>query len=148
MLFLGPLAFATPWILAALVSLPVIWWLIRITPPAPSQVSFPAIRLLAGLNPEEDTPNSTPWWLLLLRLLIAALVITALARPLIPSGTAIPDGGPILLVVDDGWDAGRDWETRRDRALRVLDQAERQNRAVALLTTAPPPADAANPGEV
>ncbi|MDF1790823.1 MAG: DUF4159 domain-containing protein [Thalassobaculaceae bacterium] len=138
MLTLGPLVFAVPWALAALAVLPVLWWLLRVIPPAPQRISFPAIRLLEGLRPEEDTPHSTPWWLLLLRLLIATLVILAIARPLIPSGTAIPPGGPILLVVDDGWSAARDFEARRDRVLRILDQAERENRPVALVTTADP----------
>ena len=143
MLTLGPLAFATPWVLAALAALPVIWWLLRVIPPAPQRVTFPAIRLLEGLRPREDTPHATPWWLLLLRLLIAALVILAIARPLIPSGTTIPPGGPIVLVIDDGWASARDFETRRARALRILDQAEREARPVALLTTA-----AATLGEV
>lgn len=143
MLTLGPLAFAVPWALAALAALPLIWWLLRVIPPAPQQVTFPAIRLLEGLRPSEDTPHATPWWLLLLRLLIAALVILAVAGPLIPSGTAIPPGGPIVLVIDDGWASGRDFETRRARALRVLDQAEREARPVALLTTAAPA-----PGEI
>lgn len=138
MLTLGAFAFAVPWALAALAALPVLWWLLRVIPPSPQRISFPAIRLLHGLKPEEDTPHSTPWWLLLLRLLIAILVILAIARPLIPSGTAIPAGGPILLVFDDGWSSARDFETRRDRALRILDQAERENRPVALVTTADP----------
>lgn len=138
MLILGPLAFAVPWALAALAALPILWWLLRVIPPAPQRISFPAIRLLEGLRPEEDTPHSTPWWLLLLRLLIVTLVILAIARPLIPSGTALPAGGPILLVFDDGWSSARDFEARRDRALRILDQAERENRAVALVTTADP----------
>jgi len=142
MLTLGPLAFAVPWALTALAALPVLWWLLRIIPPAPQRVSFPAIRLLEGLRPREDTPHTTPWWLLLLRLVIAALVILAIGRPLIPSGTVVPEGGPILLVIDDGWAAGRDFEARRQRAIRILDQAERQNRPVALLTTA-----ARRPGE-
>src|SRR3546814_14772391 len=108
MLTLGPLAFAVPWALTALAALPVLWWLLRIIPPAPRRVSFPAVRLLEGLRPREDTPHTTPWWLLLLRLLIAALVILAIGRPLIPSGTMVPGGGPILLAID----AGRSEERR------------------------------------
>ena len=30
-----PLAFAAPAVLAALVALPIIWWLLRLTPPRP-----------------------------------------------------------------------------------------------------------------
>ena len=81
MLTLGSLAFASPWLLMALLALPLLWWLLRVTPPAPRYVNFPAVSLLSGLRAREETPARTPWWLLLLRLLIAALVILALAHP-------------------------------------------------------------------
>ena len=83
MLALGSLAFASPWLLAPLVALPIIWWLLRVTPPAPRRVVFPAIRLLFGLTPREETPARTPLWLILLRMALAALVIVAAAHPLL-----------------------------------------------------------------
>ncbi|HEX9488675.1 MAG TPA: BatA domain-containing protein, partial [Stellaceae bacterium] len=63
MLALGPLAFAAPWLLLGLAVLPVLWWLLRVTPPAPRRVRFPALRLLLGLTPREETPAQTPLWL-------------------------------------------------------------------------------------
>src|SRR5260370_36481218 len=83
MLSLGSLAFASPWLLAALAALPVIWWLLRGTPPAPRRIAFPAIRLLLGLTPREETPARTPWRLILFRTALAALGLTALAHPLL-----------------------------------------------------------------
>src|SRR5690606_35403783 len=78
-----PLTFGTPLILTALLALPVLWWLLRVTPPQPRRTVFPPLRLLRGLEDEEQTPAATPWWLLLLRLAVAALVILALADPLL-----------------------------------------------------------------
>ncbi len=83
MLQLGPLAFLSAPILGALLMLPLIWWILRISPPAPRMVRFPAIRLLFGLRQDEETPARTPLWLLLLRMLLAALVILALAHPIL-----------------------------------------------------------------
>ncbi|MGA8381722.1 MAG: BatA domain-containing protein, partial [Stellaceae bacterium] len=83
MLALGSLAFASPWLLAALAGLPIVWWLLRVTPPAPRHIAFPAIRLLVGLTPREETPARTPLWLILLRMALAALVIVAAAHPLL-----------------------------------------------------------------
>src|SRR3954463_1236717 len=100
MLALGSLAFASPWLLAALVALPGIWWLLRVTPPAPRRIVFPAIRLLLGLTPREETPARTPWWLILLRTVLAALVILALAHPLLHPQGALPGGGPPTLTID------------------------------------------------
>ena len=77
MLTLGSLAFASPWLLVVLAALPLIWWLLRVTPPAPRRIAFPAIWLLLGLIGREETPAHTPLWLILLRITLAALVIFA-----------------------------------------------------------------------
>jgi hypothetical protein len=137
MLALGSLAFASPWLLAALAALPVIWWLLRVTPPAPRDIAFPAIRLLLGLVPREETPARTPWWLILLRTLIAALIIIALAHPLLNPQTRLTGAGPVALVIDDGWAAARDWRRRQAAAIDILAEAERDDRQIVLVTTAP-----------
>src|SRR3984885_10189959 len=129
--------FAAPWVLLALPALPLLWWLLRVTPPAPRRGPFPAIRLLMGLHAREETPARTPWWLLLLRMVAATLVILALARPVLDAGSTLAGSGPVLLVVDNGWASAGDWPRRMQAANTLLDRAERAGREVALLATAP-----------
>ncbi len=138
MLTLGSLAFGAPLALLALLSLPVLWWLLRITPPTPRQVTFPPLRLLLLIKPKEETPAHTPLWLLLLRLLIAALVILALAEPVLNPQTSQNDDRPLVLVIDDAWTATPRWRERLGRADAILESAQRDGRAAMLLTTAPP----------
>lgn len=133
---LGPLAFAAPWLLLALPALPVLWWLLRVSPPAPRVQGFPAIRLLRDLPPVEETPHRTPWWLLLLRVVAAALLILGLARPVWQPGAGGGGSGPLLLVLDNGWAAAPDWPARMASASAALDAAAREGRRVALLATA------------
>lgn len=130
-------AFASPWILTALVSLPILWWLLRITPPAPKQLRFPAIRLLFSLSSKEETPDASPLWLIILRLTAATLLIVALAHPLFSPGTPLPGNGPVVLVVDDGWASARDWPVRQNALSHAVDQADRDERPIVLVTTAP-----------
>ncbi len=137
MLALGPIAFAAPWLLGAVVVLPVVWWLLRLTPPVPRLVRFPAVRLLRDLMAREETPAQTPPWLLVLRLAIGALVIVALAGPVLHSNAALPGGGPVVLVIDDGWSAARDWPARQTLLAELLTRAERQGRPVVVAATAP-----------
>jgi hypothetical protein len=139
MLALGSFAFASPWLLAALAALPVIWWLLRVTPPAPRRVAFPAIRLLLGLAPREEVPARTPWWLILLRIVLAALVIVALAHPLLNPQARLAGSGPLALIIDDGWTAAHDWSRRQSAALDLLAEAQREGRKIVLVTTAPLP---------
>ncbi len=77
-----PLGFAEPLVLIGLVTLPALWLLLRLIPPRPRRIDFPPTRLLLEIAPREETPARTPWWLTLLRLLLAGLVIVAAAGPL------------------------------------------------------------------
>jgi hypothetical protein len=137
MVILGALVFLAPAILAALILLPVIYWLLRVTPPAPRRLSFPAIRLLLGLDAQEETPERMPWWLLVMRLALAALIIVALAHPVLNPAAALPGNGPVLLVVDNGWAAGKAWTQRQDALRAAVDKADRAGRDLLLLATAP-----------
>ena len=130
------MTFAAPLALVALAALPLLWWLLRVTPPSPRQERFPAIRLLLGLNPAEETPARTPWWLLMLRIVAAGLVILALARPVLDSTGSMAGSGPVLLVIDNGWASAAEWPRRMQMASTVLDRAARAGRTVALLATA------------
>lgn len=78
-----PLSFGAPMVLFGLLALPVIWWLLRFTPPRPQTELFPPLKILARVLKREETPRQSPWWLTLLRLLMAALVIMALADPVL-----------------------------------------------------------------
>jgi len=133
---LSALSFGAPWILAALAALPVLWWLLKVTPPQPRRILFPPIRLLLGLKDEEQTPAHTPWWLLLLRLAAACLLILALADPLLGRVVKILGDGPLVLVVDNGWTAAKHWDQRQTLIADLLRAAG--DRPVAIVPTATP----------
>jgi hypothetical protein len=129
-----PLGFAQPLVLLGLLSLPVLWWLLRLVPPRPQRVEFPPTRLLFAIAPKEETPARTPWWLVLLRLLLAALVIVAAAGPIWnPPIAASSRGAPLLLLIDDGWPAAAAWDQRLRTADEMIARAEADNRGVAVL---------------
>jgi hypothetical protein len=130
-----PLGFASPMILLGLLSLPVLWWLLRLIPPRPLRIEFPPTRLLLNIKPKEDTPSRTPWWLTLLRLTLATLVILAAAGPLWNPPVANTTGAtPIALLIDDGFSAAASWDARLRTADDIVGRAEANNRGVALVT--------------
>lgn len=132
------LTFLTPWALVGLGALPVIWWLLRFTPPKPQHVRFPPLRLLLDLIPREEQPDKTPWWLLLLRLALAALLILAVAHPLLsPSDATRFAGNPVLIVVDDSWAAAKDWDARLAVLQDLTASAEQAGVPVTVASTTP-----------
>ncbi len=137
---LGALAFLNPMLLGALVALPIIYWLLRTVPPRPRRIEFPATRILVGLENKDKTPAKTPWWLTLIRMLAAALVILALAEPVLnPSrDKGLKGAGPVVLVVDNGWASATRFNERLRLVDRLIAEAEAQNRPVLIAQTAPP----------
>ena len=143
----GPFLFGAPGALFALLALPALWWLMRATPPPPQRATFPPTRLLLGLRTDEQSRERAPWWLVLFRMLAAALLIFAFARPsLAPSATEEAASGRTLIVIDDGWTAAPFWTDVRNAANAAIADAERANAPIFLLLTAPS-APARDPGE-
>jgi hypothetical protein len=70
---------------------------------------------------------------------LAGLVILGLAQPLLNPSARFTGDGPLVLVVDDGWAAAHDWAARQRLIGELVDQADRQNRGVVLVPTAPLP---------
>ena len=129
-----PLGFAEPLVLIGLLTLPVLWWLLRLIPPRPRRIDFPPTRLLLEIAPREETPARTPWWLTVMRLLLAALVILAAAGPLWnPPLTTMTARAPIAILIDDGWAAAATWDARLRTAEDIISRAESDHRAVALI---------------
>lgn len=134
---LPSLTFLHPWLLWGLAGLPALWWILRVTPPPPRTVDFPAAHFLIGLIGHRTYPKRTPWWILLLRLCIAALTIAALAHPVHNAGKDLEGSGPLRLIVDNGWESAQSWAAQMNMAKDVLSRAARQQRSVMLLATAP-----------
>jgi hypothetical protein len=129
-----PLAFSAPLVLAALALLPVLYVLLRITPPRPQQIAFPPLRLILDLRAQEETPARTPWWLLLLRLALAAFIILAMAGPIWnPPPASEGQRGTLFIIMDDGWPAAPSWAQRVASVTERVQAAARDGRTIALL---------------
>ncbi|MGI9426624.1 MAG: DUF4159 domain-containing protein [Hyphomicrobiaceae bacterium] len=137
---IAALTFLSPWLLTGLLALPIIYWLLRTVPPRPRQIVFPPTRILVGIENREKTPDKTPWWLMLIRMLAAALIIFALADPVLnPNREAALTGrGPVVIAVDNGWGAGGEWPERTRMLERLINNAEDASRPVVVVGTAEP----------
>ncbi|MFZ1171073.1 MAG: DUF4159 domain-containing protein [Bradyrhizobium sp.] len=139
-----PLSFAEPMLLFGLLSLPVLWWLLRVMPPRPRRIEFPPTRLLFDIAPKEETPSRTPWWLTALRLAAAALIILAAAGPIWnPPAGATASRAPLAIVIDDGWSAASSWDARVKAADELISNANNDRRGVALIPLSEPTRDIA-----
>ncbi|WP_108838391.1 DUF4159 domain-containing protein [Tateyamaria sp. Alg231-49] len=135
----GPIGFAAPWLLVALIALPILWLILRAIPPAPIRQRFPGVALLLGLKDDESVSDRTPWWLLLLRMLAVAAMIIGLAGPVLnPEDDGQAGNGPLLVVMDGSWAGAAQWSRQIEAVEGELRRAGAADRQVALLNLADP----------
>ncbi|SHH52335.1 DUF4159 domain-containing protein [Marivita hallyeonensis] len=134
------IGFATPWLLLALLALPILWLILRAVPPAPIRRLFPGVVLLLGLKDDEQVSDRTPWWLLLLRMLAVAALIIGLAGPILnpENSEATASNAPLLVVMDGSWASAASWRARTEALDGLLAQASRDDRRVALMKLSAP----------
>jgi len=128
-------AFSFPLVLTALAGLPLLYLLLRITPPRPAQIPFPPLRLILNVRPTEETAAQMPWWLLLLRLVLASLLIVAMAGPIWHPLSSVLQKGPLMILIDNGWPAAPDWDRRTATASRRILAAAQRSSPVAVVVT-------------
>lgn len=92
--------------------------------------------ILRNLVTKEETPDRTPWWLLLLRLVIAGFFILALAGPILNAPAPSVQTGPLVLVIDDSWAGAQHWRQRRLAVEEAAAQAASADRELYVMRTA------------
>jgi Domain of unknown function (DUF4159)/Aerotolerance regulator N-terminal len=142
---IGPLGFTAPMLLLGLITLPILWLLLRAVPPAPIRRRFPGVALLLGLTDDETQTDRTPWWLLLLRMAAIAAAIIGFAGPILNPKAETPGEGPLLIVMDGTWADAVDWTRRIDRVSAALSEAGQAGRQVAVVSLTDLPVDGALP---
>ena len=139
MTVLGGIGFTAPWLLLALLALPILWLILRAVPPAPIRRRFPGVALLLGLKDDETVTDRTPWWLLLLRMLAVAAIILGLAGPVLnPEVDRAEGDGPLLIVLDGTWAGATRWPQQTQAIEAQLTRASRAARPVGFLTLTRP----------
>ncbi|MFT4715234.1 MAG: hypothetical protein ACI861_000796 [Paracoccaceae bacterium] len=139
MFSLGSIGFLAPALLLGILVLPILWWLLRAVPPAAIKRRFPAVTLLLGLKDPESTPDKTPWWLLLLRMLALAAMIVGFAGPILNPKEIRLATGPLLILTDASWASAPDWARRQALFAELTQEAGRLGRPVAVIALTDPP---------
>lgn len=133
-------AIESPLLLAPLVILPLLWWLMRLTPPPAARVLFPQVKLLKGMEQKAPVPDSAPLWLRLTQLAAVSAFFVGLAGPHINPDAPVAGDGAMVVVVDNDWSVAHPQKhAQREReAARLFEMAEDEGRRIVLVPTAPP----------
>jgi hypothetical protein len=133
---LSNLSFLQPIILLAFISLPLLWLILRVTPPPPKVIKIPTFRFIKELKPEDHTSKDTPLWLLLLRLLAISLIIFGFAGPVLNAQSYLKGQLPPRIVIDNSWQGAAAWDSMIAKGVAIAEEAGRENLNIRITLTA------------
>jgi hypothetical protein len=128
--------FLHPIFLLALLSLPLLWLIIRNLPPPAATIRFPAFFLLPQIGNASRISKKSPLWLLLFRILLAAIIIFLFSRPYLKpdaEGYNVNSSSNLLIVIDDSFSAAQYWPEIIEKAKNVARDAEANSSKIALV---------------
>jgi hypothetical protein len=133
------MSWTSPLLLLALGLLPLLWWLMQLLPPAPQRIVFPALSLLPQQT-QITAQNRLPWWLMALRVLLAACMILGLAGPSCRNTAVSTPALRQTIIVDTGWTAATRFAELRSLAAKAINQNSQSGSQIRLISTAASPA--------
>ena len=136
MSLLSALTFGNPLALWGLLSLPGIWLLLKIYPPIPKNIFFPAIRFLKNIDNKQETASKSPLWLLIFRILLVTILVLAFSNPIYNAKPDFHNKGPLLLIIDNGWSSSLNWEKRKDQLIAFIEKSEQEKLPIIIAPTA------------
>lgn len=131
------LNFVNPLILGALITLPLLWWLLRLTPPKAKRIVFGGAYFLAQIKSSEKTSKSIPLWLLILRMMIITLIILSFADPYFKNSDPLiqkDNQNEIAIIIDNSWASASNWNIIKNQARSLIKDASRENKKIILAT--------------
>lgn len=131
------LYFSSPWLLATILFLPLLWWILKVLPPKPKKHGFGGAYFLEDLTTTEKTSQTTPWWILLIRTLAILCFILAFAAPQEKTTKYQPSDTPLLIIIDNDWASSQQWQMMQNQARLLIEENMDYKQNVAVLTTTP-----------
>jgi len=136
---LSQFSFVSPWAFSTLLFLPLLWYVLKTTPPKPKVIPFPAVRLLQELTSQRLLAARTPWWVLLLRGLLLLCLIIALAGPVLNATQSNQTNQvPHIILIDNDWSVMDRWDQRHQELLRLVASAKDTEQSVYIMGTSQP----------
>lgn len=135
---LSSVAAAAPIVIpVGLMATAALWFIMRTMPPKPRQEEFPPTRLLQKWKSTKHKPAEMPLWQRIMRVTAFTLATAGMAQISYNPVDIFKGDGTLLLATNNGAFAGPNWSDRAAAMKDILDRAQRENREVILLPTAP-----------
>ncbi len=117
------IGFINPYALWGLLSIPIIYYVVRSFPPAPKTFEFSSIYLLKSFNTKITTKSNCPLWLLIFRIFLILLLIAYYSKPYLDKSKINKDIENYVVYTDLGWSLASEWNKYKNTIHNIMLEA-------------------------
>ena len=126
------ISFGNIFAFSGLLTLPIIFLLIKYYPPKPKKRSYSSFFLLKNIINKNVTKKKFPLWLLIFRLLICFFIIFFFSDPYFKKEEKTTDYDNYIIISDNSWSKASNWEYYKDIIKEISLEAENNNKKMHL----------------
>ncbi len=116
--------------LLGLITLPIIFFIIRFYPPVPKEKEYSSFFLLKDIVRKNSSKAKFPLWLLIFRLLLCLLVILFFSDPYLTTAKQTGNYKNYTIIADNGWSISNNWQNYKNIIKEISIEAENKKKEI------------------
>ena len=120
--------FGNTFALIGLLSLPIIFFIVKLYPPTPREKKYSSFFLLKDILKTNNTKSKFPLWLLILRLLLCLLIIIFFSDPYLKKTSTTENYKNYVIIADNGWSITSNYQNYKNIIKDISIEAENHNK--------------------
>ena len=127
------LAFSNHLALIGLFALPLVFYIIKLLPPAPKKMFFSSFYLIKSMEKVSVTKKNVPIWLLIYRIILITLIILFFSAPYLNIMNKKNTSNTIknyVIIADIGWSMSKEWDKFKKIVSEISVEAEKKNKKI------------------
>ena len=126
------ISFGNIFAFSGLITLPIIFLLIKYYPPKPKKRVYSSFFLLKNIIDRNTIKTNFPLWLLLFRLLICFLIILFFSDPYFKKDQQTENYENYIIISDNAWSKASNWQNYKNIVKEISLEAENNSKKIHL----------------
>ena len=126
------ISFANIYALFGLITLPLIFFIMKFYPPKPKKIKFSSFFILKKIVKNDTAKTKFPLWLLVFRILLCFFIVLFFSKPFLKISDQKNKYKNFVIIADNGWSISSNLKNYKNIIKEISLEAEKSNKEIHL----------------
>ena len=122
--------FSNIYALFGLISLPIIFFIMKLYPLNPRKTEFSSFFILSKISQKNTAKTKSPLWLLFFRILLCFFIILFFSKPFLTINNQIEKFKNYVIIADNGWSISSNYQNYKNIIKEISLEAEKNKKEI------------------